>query len=161
VVQAAAIAYAVFGLDAWIDGGGVLDKATQDSDSTTFAGVGGFVLHGINGEMVIPALTILLLVVSFFAEVPRGVMWAAVTLCLVVVQVLLGVFSHSLIGLGILHGMGALAIFGVAVMAAMATRARRRPPRDPFHGGLTTPAGAPRAQPPGPPPRPRPARSPS
>ena len=32
VVQAGAIAFAFFGLGAWIDGGGVLDKAAMESD---------------------------------------------------------------------------------------------------------------------------------
>ena len=35
-------------------------------------------LHGINGEMVFPLLALLLLIVSFFAKVPRGVHWAGV-----------------------------------------------------------------------------------
>ena len=121
-IQAAAIAYALFGLGLWVDGGGVLDKATMESDTTTFTGDGGFPLHGINGEIVIPVLVIVLLVVSFFAKVPRGVMWAAVTLGLVVLQVLLGLFGHVVPFLGALHGINALLIFGVAVMAAMAAR---------------------------------------
>ena len=68
-IQAAAIAYANFGLDVWIDGGGVLNKATQEG--AEFTGVGGFVLHGINGMIVFPLLVIVLLVLSFFAKVPR------------------------------------------------------------------------------------------
>lgn len=122
MIQAAAIAYAYFGLGVWIDGGGVLDKATMESDSTDFTGVGGFALHGINGEIVFPALVLILLVVSFFAKVPRGVMWAASALGLTVLQVLLGMFGHALPLLGVLHGANALLIFGVAVMAAMAAR---------------------------------------
>lgn len=122
MIQAAAIAYAYFGLGVWIDGGGVPDKATMESDSTDFTGVGGFALHGINGEIVFPALVLILLVVSFFAKVPRGVMWAASALGLTVLQVLLGMFGHALPLLGVLHGANALLIFGVAVMAAMAAR---------------------------------------
>jgi Family of unknown function (DUF6220) len=122
-IQAASIAYALFGLGLWVDGGGVLDKATMESPDTTFAGDGGFALHGINGQIVIPVLVIVLLVLSFFAKVPRGVMWAGVTLGLVVLQVLLGLFGHAVPFLGALHGINALLIFGVAVMAAMAARA--------------------------------------
>jgi hypothetical protein len=121
-IQAAAIAYAIFGLGIWIDGGGVLDKATMESDAADFAGVGGFALHGINGEIVFPLLVIVLLVLSFFAKVPRGVMWAGVTLGLTALQILLGMFGHGLAALGVLHGVNALLIFGVAVMAAMAAR---------------------------------------
>ncbi len=121
-IQAAAIAYALFGLGLWIEGGGVMDKATMESESSTFAGDGGFPLHGINGEMVIPVLVIVLLVLSFFAKVPRGVMWAGITLGLVVLQVLLGFLGEVVPFLGALHGINALLIFGVAVMAAMAAR---------------------------------------
>jgi hypothetical protein len=121
-IQAAAIAYAIFGLGVWIQGGGVLDKATMESESSTFAGDGGFALHGINGEMVIPVLVIIFLVLSFFAKVPRGVMWAGITVGLVALQVLLGLFGNVVPFLGALHGINALLIFGVAVMAAMAAR---------------------------------------
>ena len=123
-IQAAAIAYALFGLGVWIQGGGVMDKATMESETATFAGDGGFALHGINGEMVIPVLVIVFLVLSFFAKVPRGVMWAGITVGLVALQVLLGLFGHDVPFLGALHGINALLIFGVAVMAAMAARGR-------------------------------------
>lgn len=53
LIQAAAIAYAVFGLSTWIEGGGVLDKAGMESETTDFTGVGGFALHGINGQVVV------------------------------------------------------------------------------------------------------------
>ncbi len=33
-------------------------------------------LHGMNGMMVIPVVALLLLVISFFAKIPRGVAWA-------------------------------------------------------------------------------------
>ena len=39
VVQAAAIAWAVFGLSTWIEDGGVLDKAGMESEGTAFDGV--------------------------------------------------------------------------------------------------------------------------
>ena len=50
LVQAAAIAYAIFGFGKWIDDGATVDKNTFDSNSTSFHGLGGFILHGINGE---------------------------------------------------------------------------------------------------------------
>ena len=58
VVQAAAIAWAVFGLSTWIEDGGVLDKAGMESDSTVFDGVLGFAIHGINGQMIVPAIAL-------------------------------------------------------------------------------------------------------
>ncbi|GLZ47511.1 hypothetical protein Acsp06_36960 [Actinomycetospora sp. NBRC 106375] len=120
VVQAAAIAWAVFGLTAWIEGGGVLDAAAIQSD-VQFDGVVGFMVHGMNGQIIVPAVALILLVVSFFAKLPRGVAFAASLFGLVVVQVLLGMFAHAVPALGMLHGAVALAILVVAVMSARLT----------------------------------------
>ena len=68
VVQAAAIAWAVFGLSTWIENGGVLDKAGMESEGTAFDGVLGFAVHGINGQMIVPAIALILFVVSFFIQ---------------------------------------------------------------------------------------------
>jgi heme A synthase len=70
-------------------------------------------------------LALILLIVSFFARIPGGVRWATIVLVLVVVQVLLGMFLHGTTWLGMLHGINALALFGVAVGTA-----RRVPPAD-------------------------------
>lgn len=122
VIQAAAIAYAIFGLGTWIQSGGVLDKAAMESEASAFAGDGGFPLHGINGEMVFPLLVLILFVLSFFAKVQRGVMWAGILVGLTVLQILFALLGQGLPILGVLHGGNALLIFGVAVMAAMAAR---------------------------------------
>ena len=96
IIQAAAIAYAIFGLGTWIQSGGVLDKATMESEAPLFTGDGGFALHGINGQIVFPVLVLILFVLSFFAKVPRGVMWAGVALGLTVLQILFAVLGHGL-----------------------------------------------------------------
>lgn len=126
VIQAAAIAYAVFGFFKFVDDGAVIDKATQESGET-FDGLVGFIVHGINGMMVVPLLAIVLLVVSFFAKVPGGAKWAGILLGLVVVQVLLGMFAHELPWLGGFHGLNALAVFTVALLAAHRARRVRTP----------------------------------
>jgi len=126
VVQAAAIAYAVFGESKFIDGGGTVDKALVESESATFDGVAGYAVHGLNGTMIVPVIALALLVVSFFAKVPKGVQWAGIVLALVVVQVLLGMFGHDVPFLGLLHGIGALALFVVAVIAARQVTADAR-----------------------------------
>ena len=118
LIQAAAIAWALFGLGKWIEGGGVLDKAVIESEATAFPEELGFVVHGINGEMVVPALALLLLIVAFFAGLPRGVALAGGVVGLVVVQVLLGMLGHGVPLLGLVHGATALALFTVAVIAA-------------------------------------------
>ncbi|MEO5708549.1 MAG: hypothetical protein ABIQ59_01815 [Nocardioidaceae bacterium] len=117
VIQAAAIAFALFGLGKWIEDGGTLNKATMEGDDSGVGGVAGFAVHGINGTMIVPLLAIVFLVVSFFAKVPGGVRWAGITFALVVVQVTLGLLGHNVPALGALHGINALALFSVALMA--------------------------------------------
>jgi hypothetical protein len=118
VVQAMAIAYAIAGLGKWVeDDGGVLNKQVLDSDSPDFQGVGGFATHGINGTLVIPIIIILLLIVSFFAKVPNGVRTAAILFGLVALQVFLGIFSHSIPFVIVLHVLNAFAILGMSLYA--------------------------------------------
>lgn len=119
VIQAMAIAYALFGLGKWIeDDGGVLNKQVMDAnDGPEFSGVGGFAIHGINGTMLIPLLVLLLLVVSFFAKVANGVQRAAILFGLVVLQVFLGIAGHGVPYLGPLHALNAFAILVVAFQA--------------------------------------------
>jgi heme A synthase len=126
-VQAMAIAYAVAGEGKWVTDGGVLDKAVIESRAFVFPEVLGYAVHGINGTMVIPALALLLLIFSFFAKIPGAVKWAGVVLLLVVVQISLGIFGHSIPVLGALHGLNALLLFSSAVYAA---RRGRRAPAD-------------------------------
>lgn len=118
VVQAAAIAWAVFGLTTWIEGGGVLDKAGMESESVTFDGVAGFMVHGMNGTLIVPVIALVFLVVSFFARFPGAVAWAAAAFAAVVVQVALGIFAHSAPVLGMVHGVLALVLLVVALVAA-------------------------------------------
>lgn len=119
VVQAAAIAYAVFGLSHWIESGGSLDAAAMQSEQVTFDGVVGFMVHGIAGTAVIPLVVLLLLVTSFFAKTPQAVRWALVVLAATVVQIALGLLAHAVPALGLLHGAVALVLFGAAVMAGL------------------------------------------
>ena len=118
VVQAAAIAYAFFGFRKWIDDGNTFDKSVLEDQSAEFTGVGGFPLHGINGQMVIPLIVIILLIISFFAKIPGGTKWALVLVVAIAAQVSAGLFGGGIPALGIFHGVNALFIFGTAVMAA-------------------------------------------
>jgi hypothetical protein len=122
VIQAMAIVFAVAGLDIWVDEGGVYDKAAMEDEDLSYTGVAGFIIHGINGMMIIPLLGLVLLVVSFFAKVPGGVKIAALVLGAIVVQVLLGVFGHESAYIGMLHGLNAFILFGSAVYAARLAR---------------------------------------
>ena len=117
-VQAAAVAYGFFGLGKWVEGGGVVDKAAIESDTTSFPGLNGLVIHGLFGTMVIPIVALLFLISSFFAKIPGGITWALIVVGTVVVQVALGLFAHEIPALGILHGMVALALLGLALNSA-------------------------------------------
>jgi hypothetical protein len=118
LVQGAAIAWAVFGLGKWIQGGGVLDKAVMEGGSFAFPEEAGFAVHGINGEMVIPLLALLLLVVAFFAKLPRGVAYAGAVVGLVALQVLLGMLGDGIPALGLVHGATAMVLLAAAVITA-------------------------------------------
>ncbi|MGZ5416442.1 MAG: hypothetical protein ACXWDI_04625 [Nocardioides sp.] len=115
VIQAAAMAFAVAGLAIWVDEGGVFDKAAFEDENLSFTGIAGFMVHGINGMMVIPLLALLLLIVSFFAKVPGGVKYAGIVLGLVVIQVALGLYGHETPYAGMLHGLNALILFTAAL----------------------------------------------
>ena len=134
VIQAAAVVYGVFGLAKYVDDGHTVDKTMIDDPNVHFTGLGGLALHGMNGTMVIPLLGLLFLIVSFFAKVPKGVMWALITFGLIIVQVALGIFAHSVPALGILHGPNALLLFGVALMAFMRSRPAAVTPAAPVAG---------------------------
>ena len=119
VIQAAAVAYGFFGIGKYVEDGATINKAAIESDTTSFTGVGGLALHGINGMMIVPILALVFLIVSFFAKVPDGIKWAGFVLLAVIVQVALGLFGHSVPALGALHGINALLLFGLAVSAGM------------------------------------------
>jgi hypothetical protein len=123
VVQAGAIAWGFFGVTNFVDDGGVVDQEFLDckEDCESFGGEMGFLLHMfIVGLILIPLCSLSLLVVSFFAKVPKGTMLAAVIFVLVILQVLVlpGLSREVGSGFGALHGINALMIMGAAVGAA-------------------------------------------
>jgi hypothetical protein len=121
LVQGMAIAYGIAGLTRWVDDdGGVLNKQVLDSDDADFPGVGGFMIHGINGTTIIPLIVLLLLIVSFFAKVPGGIKRAAILFGLVVLQIFLGIFSHEIPFVVVFHVLNAFAIFIGAFMTGRA-----------------------------------------
>jgi heme A synthase len=119
LVQGMAIAYALAGMGHWVDkDGGVVNKALFDEDNPHFPGVGGFMIHGLNGTMIIPILVLLLLIISFFAKVPGGSKRAGLLVGLVILQVFLGIFSHEVPFVILLHVLNAFAIFSIAAITA-------------------------------------------
>lgn len=120
LVQGMAIAYALAGMGHWVDkDGGVVNKALFDSSNPHFTGVTGFMIHGMNGTMIIPLLVLLTLVLSFFAKAPGASKRAGIIVGLVVLQVFLGIISHEIPGLIMLHVLNAFAIFTVAAMSGV------------------------------------------
>jgi hypothetical protein len=128
VLQAAAIAYAIAGVFTWVDDGNTLDKSVVEgweANPPTFEGaLGSFFHFFIFGTVLIPLLGLILLIVSFFAKVPRGPMLAGIVVVAIVVQYLLGTFSASTGTplLSLLHGLNAFIVFGSAVAAARAAK---------------------------------------
>lgn len=115
VVQAATIALGWFMTINEIDDGLVVDK--------DYEGNIGHSLHGTVGMMLMPAMALILFIVSFFAKVPGGVKWAGFVLLAVVLQVVLAIVSFSIPAIGALHGINALVVAGLAgAAAARATR---------------------------------------
>lgn len=122
VVQASMIAFAVAGIGVWVEEeGGSLDSAAFESifeGDLTFTGVAGMMIHGMNGMMIIPALALIFLILSFFAKVPGGVKAAGLVFLLVALQVTLGIMGHSTPYAGMLHGANALILFTAALYSA-------------------------------------------
>lgn len=123
VVQIVVIAWGFFGLADWIQNdGGVVNKAYFESEGgdMNFTAEWAFFIHMfINGIVLIPLMSLALLVASFFAKVPKGVLWALGIFGLLVLQVILiPMLSREVDPLfGALHGLNALVLLGVAVQA--------------------------------------------
>lgn len=113
VVQAAAIAFALFDIEKKAGDGQVF---SEDSHN------GGVALHSVLGEMVIPVLALLLLIISFFAAIPGGVKWAAITFGVLVLQIVLAFAGDAVPAIGVLHGINAFALAAVASIAMRKAR---------------------------------------
>jgi len=104
-VQASLIAFGAFALEDSIDNGPVSDGDTA-----------GVTLHH-SFAYVVALFAVALLAVSFGAKVKHGVRWAAIPLGLIMVQFFLAYAAYSAPIVGVLHGLNALAIFAVALLA--------------------------------------------
>ena len=118
VVQAAAIAFALFDILHKTDDG---QAFTQDSDNV------GIAVHQVVGEMIVPLICLLLLIVSFFAGIPGGVKWAAITFGVMALQVVLAYASYPAPIVGTLHAINAFALAAVASLAMRQARVAGAP----------------------------------
>jgi hypothetical protein len=125
-VQAMVMVWAIAGLGVWVDGGGVFDKSVIEgsigSGAMPFPEVLGILVHGINGTFVVPAIALVLLIVSFFTKVRGAIKWAVIVFVLVVAQGQIGFLGHEFPLAGALHGLNALALFAVALYAGRRLR---------------------------------------
>jgi hypothetical protein len=141
-IQAALVVWGEAGLGSYVDRVGVIEKTTFDTAFETgnapFPEFLGFLLHGMNGMMVIPIIALLLVISSFFAKVPRGIVFALAVLGLVVIQASLGLGGHSIAFLGALHGINALLLFSTAMWTGLrVSRATRTAEPEPLAEGVT------------------------
>jgi hypothetical protein len=118
-VQAMVMVWAIAGLGVWVEGGGVLDKSviegSQGGGAMPFPEVFGFVVHGINGTFIVPGIALALVITSFFTKARGAIKWAVIVLVLVIAQGQIGFLGHEFALAGALHGLNALALFGVAL----------------------------------------------
>jgi hypothetical protein len=117
LVQAGAVAFGWFDAITGLENGLVIDQ--------NFEGNAGLTLHGIVGFMVMPALALILLVVSFLAakQVPGAVKWGGIVFGLTLLQVGLAILAFAVASvIGALHGLNALLLFAAAVRATLLTR---------------------------------------
>jgi heme A synthase len=119
LIQGMAIAFGLAGLGKWIDDGHSATKALFDNSNASFGGKTGFMIHGMNGTMIIPILVLLMLIVSFFSKVPGASKRAGILVGLVVLQVVLGITAHSLPAAILLHVLNAFGIFVLAGITAI------------------------------------------
>jgi hypothetical protein len=122
VVQAASLAFGIFGVWNDVDAGFVIDES--------YEGNAGLVTHGVVGLMVMPILALLLLIASFFAKVRRGITWALIIFGAVVLQIVLAFVGFGIPAVGALHGINALVIFALAIVAGRSARAPAATPTD-------------------------------
>jgi hypothetical protein len=120
VVQAAALAWAFFGLGKWIDDGNTFNKTMLECRDCpwNFTEERGFMIHGLNGFLIIPVLGLVLLIVSFFTRDKTLIRWAGITFALILIQSqLLPELGRHFPIFGALHGLNALLLFTAAIVS--------------------------------------------
>jgi hypothetical protein len=119
VVQATSMVWAVAGLGIWVEEGNDFTSELFESDETPFTEVAGFMIHGMNGMMLIPLIALITMIIGLIAKFPGSTKYGVGLFLLVVLQVALGLFGHENAIFGALHGLNAMILFGAAIMAGM------------------------------------------
>jgi hypothetical protein len=89
-----------------------------DSSSAHFTGELGLTIHAIDGQFLIPLVSLVLLIVSFFAKIPGGTKWALFIFLDIVLQVMLAFTAFGVPVVGTLHGLNAFVLAGLGITAA-------------------------------------------
>ena len=133
VVQAGMIAWGFFGVSDWITNeNGVVNKEYLEAEGgeMEFFAEWAFAFHMFFlGTLLIPLVSLVTLVVSFFSKIPGAPKWAGGIFGLVVLQVfVIPALAREIDPIfGALHGINALVLFAVAYLAgrrASASEAR-------------------------------------
>ena len=117
VIQAAVIAWSTFAILNSTGEGAALSEENVPV---------GFLVHSVVGQIIIPVLALALLVVALIMR--AGIMWSVWVLVAVVVQIFLGYTSFDLPGLGLIHGINAFVVLGLAEIGARAVGAEAKTP---------------------------------
>lgn len=113
VVQAALVAFGWFDVLSSVDGG---EAFTEDSDFPA-----GLIGHAIVGMTLMPLLGLVLLITSFFTKTAGASKRAGLVLGAIVLQVVLAFVGFGVPFVGLLHGLNAFVVLGVAVYASRLT----------------------------------------
>lgn len=127
VFQAAVMVWGIAGLGIWVDDGNeltaeVFEDAFEGGDAP-FPEFAGLMLHGMMGFMVIPIVSLITMVVGIIAKHPGATKFGVAIFVLTILQTFLGIYGHTLAISGMAHGVNALILFGVAVMAGVRAKA--------------------------------------
>jgi hypothetical protein len=123
LVQAASIAFGTFGILKFVEDGDDYTKSVAEDRTAT--GALGQNIHSF-GAVAIALVAIVLLVVSFFAKIDGGLRWAGLVFLAVLAQWVFAIIAFSAPVVGMLHGLNAFVIFGVAMAAAQNARTSTR-----------------------------------
>jgi hypothetical protein len=115
LVQAAAIAFATFGILDFVEGGDVYTKSVAEDRASDAGGIGQNV-HSV-GAIAVALVAIVLLVVSFLARIEGGVKWAGIVFGAVLLQWVSAIVASAVPAVGLLHGLNAFVVFGTAMTA--------------------------------------------
>lgn len=110
VIQATVIALAWFLIIGDLDEGTTL---TEDWDYNI-----GHIVHAIVGLFVMPVLGLVMFIISFFTKFPGAVKWAGLIFLALVVQVVLAIVAFGAGAIGALHGLNAMVILALSLVAA-------------------------------------------